>query len=87
MRLHELPGELDAPPDVVVASAPPERAVRVVRVRAASAARQQPGRAVPGHGERESGRTERVHERLFPGTCVHTTVSDGYTHGRGPGLC
>lgn len=66
---HELSGELDAPPHVVVAPAPLERAVRLLRVGAASAARQHAGRAVPGHGVRQRGRTERVHERLFFGAC------------------
>lgn len=69
LRLDELSGELDAPPDVVVASAPLERAVGAVRVRAASAARRHAGRAVPGHGVRERGRAERVHQRLFSSTC------------------
>lgn len=54
--LHELPGELGAPPDVVVAPAPLKRAVRVFWVRAATAARQHSGRAVPGHGVREGCR-------------------------------
>lgn len=73
LALHELPGELGAPPDVVVAPAPLERAVRVFRVRAAAAAGQQAGRAVPRHGVRERGRAERVHERPFPRTCVHAS--------------
>jgi len=67
--LHELSGELGAPPDVVVAPAPLKRAVRVFRVGAAPAARQHSGRAVPGHGVRQRGRAERVRERLFFRAC------------------
>jgi len=71
--LHELSGEPGAPPDVVVAPAPFERAVRVVRVGAATAARQRAGRAVPCHGVGQRGRAERVHERLFLGACSAQT--------------
>jgi len=67
--LHELPGELGAPPDVVVAPAPLERAVRVFRVSAAPAARQHSGRTVPGHCVCQRGRAERVRERLFFRAC------------------
>lgn len=70
LRLDELPGKLDAPSDVVVASAPLERAIRAVRMRSAPTTEQRAGRAVPGHGVRERGRAECVHERLFFGTCT-----------------
>lgn len=50
-------------------------------MRAAPTTEQRAGRAVPGHGVRERGRAECVHERLFFGTCtdmsrVLSTVSN-----------
>jgi len=72
--LHELSGELGAPPDIVVAPAPLERAVRVFRMSAAPAARQHSGRAVPGHRVCQRGRTERVRERLFFRACSSVLI-------------
>lgn len=65
----KLSGELRAPPDVFVASAPLERAVCAVRVGAAPTTRQHSGCAVPGHGVRQGSRAKRVHERLFFRAC------------------